>query len=178
MPRCGQRLRLRGTPSLSESSLLPHRQSPSGITTQGGPGWPFKMVCTARQLTLSPQRALLSGSLENKHPQASPPALPLGPVPPPLSLSEAVVLKAVRSFPGGSAPGPSGLRPSHLREAVSCPAPDRARLVLKSLTIFVNALAAGRTPPSVLPHLCGATLLAGRRMGDCGPSLLERCCVD
>ena len=98
--------------------------------------------------------------MQNKHPQASPPALPLGPVPPPLSLSEAVVLKAVRSFPSGSAPGPSGLRPSHLREAVSCPAPDRARLVLKSLTIFVNALAAGRTPPSVLPHLCGATLLA------------------
>ena len=101
--------------------------------------------------------------MQNKHPQASPPALPLGPVPPPLSLSEAVVLKAVRSFPSGSAPGPSGLRPSHLREAVSCPAPDRARLVLKSLTIFVNALAAGRTPPSVLPHLCGATLLACRK---------------
>ena len=98
--------------------------------------------------------------MQNKHPQASPPALPLGPVPPPLSLSEVVVLKAVRSFPSGSALGPSGLRPSHLREAVSCPAPDRARLVLKSLTIFVNTLAAGRTPPSVLPHLCGATLLA------------------
>ncbi len=31
---------------------------------------------------------------------------------------------------------------------------------LTALTSLVNILAAGRAPPSVLPHLCGATLLA------------------
>ena len=71
----------------------------------------------------------------------------------PLSLKQSSK-KGVRSFPNGSAPGPSGLRPSHVRES-----PDRANNMLSSLTKFVNHLAAGQAPPSILPHLCGATLL-------------------
>ena len=77
--------------------------------------------------------------------------------------SESAILKGVRSFPSSSAPCPSGLRPSHLREAVDCPSPDRVNSVLSSLTKFAkfaNLLAAGQTPPSFLPHLCGAILLA------------------
>ena len=84
--------------------------------------------------------------MQRKHPQATPAALPLGPVPPPTSVSEACVLKAVKSFPSGSAAGPSGLRPTRLREAVCCPAPDQARGTLASLVNFVNALAAGLAP--------------------------------
>ena len=64
------------------------------------------------------------------------------------------------SFPNGSAPGPSGLRPSHLREAVQCPSPDHANWFLSSLTRFVNLLAAGKAPYTINQHLCGATLLA------------------
>lgn len=78
----------------------------------------------------------------------------------PQGIAPTVILKAVRSFPTGSAPGPSGLRPSHLREAVECPSSDRATLMLSSLSKFVNLLAAGHAPSSVLPHFCGATLLA------------------
>ncbi len=48
-------------------------------------------------------------------------------------------------------------RPSHLQEAIRCPSPDCAAQALTTLTSLV--LAAGRVPPSVLPHLCGATLL-------------------
>ena len=95
-----------------------------------------------------------------KHPQGTPPALPSGQVPPPARLHQSVILKGVRSFLNGSAPGPSGLRPSHLREAVECPSPDSAYLILTSLSNFVNLLAAGQAPSFVLPHLCGATLLA------------------
>ena len=95
-----------------------------------------------------------------KHPQAPPPSVPPDPAPPSATLSEAVILKGVKSFPNASAPGPSALRPSHLREAVRCPSPDRANLVLSAFTNFTNLLAAGRTPPPVLPHLCGASLLA------------------
>ena len=98
-----------------------------------------------------------------KHPQTTPPALPPGPVPPSATVTESTVQKAVRSFPNGSAPGPSGLRPSHLREAVGCPSPDQANLVLASLTKFVNSLAAGRAPPPIIPHFCGATLLACKK---------------
>ena len=95
-----------------------------------------------------------------KHPQAPPPSVPPDPALPSATLSEAVILKGVKSFPNASAPGPSALRPSHLREAVRCPSPDRANLVLSALTNFTNLLAAGRTPPPVLPHLCGASLLS------------------
>ena len=98
-----------------------------------------------------------------KHPQVPPPTLPSRPASPPLILSESVVKRGVRSFPNGSAPGPSGLRPSHLREAVCCPSPDRAALVLSLLTKFLNLLAAGQKPTAITPHLCGASLLASRK---------------
>ncbi len=75
----------------------------------------------------------------------------LDPVPSPAILSEPAVLKGVRSFPNASAPGPSGLRPSHLQEAIRCPSPDCAAQALTTLTSLVNLLAAGRAPPSVLP---------------------------
>ena len=69
----------------------------------------------------------------------------------------------MKSFPSGSAPGPSGLRPTHVREAVLCPSADRSRESLLALTKFVNLLASGRTPQSVLPHFCGASLLACKK---------------
>ena len=77
-----------------------------------------------------------------------------------MKLTESVVVRGVKSFPNGSAPGPSGLRPSHLREAVGCPSPDRSNRLISSLTAFINALASGQTPLPVRPYLCGATLLA------------------
>ena len=61
------------------------------------------------------------------------------------------------------APGPSSLRPSHLREAVACPSPDRAHEMLSALTKFINLLAAGQVPSSIRPYLCGATLLACKK---------------
>ena len=84
-----------------------------------------------------------------KHPQS---AL-LCHLAPAAKLYRLVILKGVRSFPSGLAPGPSGLRPSHLREAVECPSPDCKNLMLSSLTNYINLLAAGHTPLSVLPNL-------------------------
>ncbi len=67
--------------------------------------------------------------MKSKHPPASaPPDRP----PPSATISESTVLKC---FPKGSAPG---LLPSHLREAVCCPSPDRANQLLSALTQFVN----------------------------------------
>jgi hypothetical protein len=46
-----------------------------------------------------------------KHPQDDPPALPDDPVPATVTISEAEVMKDIRSFPNGTSPGPlvSGL---------------------------------------------------------------------
>ena len=96
----------------------------------------------------------------SKHPQVPLPVLPPAPVPFPARLPESAILKGVKSFPSGSAPGSSGLRPSHLQEAVGCPSPDHANSALSSLFSFINFLAASLSPPPVLPHLCGAIFLA------------------
>ena len=104
----------------------------------------------------SPSPEVLKEMLE-KHPQAPSPLIQCLFLF--LSLSHPFLTQS-NLFPMAPAPGPSGLRPNHLREAVCCPSPDRAAQVLTSLTCFVNTLASGRTPSSILSHLCGATLLA------------------
>ncbi len=70
--------------------------------------------------------------MKSKHPQGPPASAPPDPPPPSATISESTVLKCSKSFPKGSAPGPSGLRPSHLREAVCCPSPDRANQLLSA----------------------------------------------
>ena len=89
--------------------------------------------------------------------------LPPSPAPPPVKIEEPVVLKALRSFPAGTAPGPSRLRASHLKEAVLCPSPSRGTSVLQAITDVINLLSSGCVPPEVIPHLCGANLLAVRK---------------
>ena len=98
-----------------------------------------------------------------KYPQAPTPSTPTGPLPQPFEVSEADVHRALMAFPGSTAPGHSGLRVNHLKEAISCPLPVNGSLVLSALSCLVNYLAAGRTTSFVIPHLCGATLLAIRK---------------
>ena len=101
-----------------------------------------------------------------KHPQNPPPSLPSDPAPPSPEIPEAMVLKAVQSFPTGSAPGPSVLRTTHLKEAILCPFFSSASWALQSLSAFVNKFGAGRSPPEVTPHLCGPlSSLHVRRVG-------------
>ena len=101
-----------------------------------------------------------------KHPQADPPSIPSDPAPPPLQVTEMDVVRALRSFPNGTAPGPSNFRANHLKEAVFCPSPDRANFALQGLLGVVNRLCAGRAPSVVIPHLCGASLFACKKRGD------------
>ena len=98
-----------------------------------------------------------------KHPQVPPPDLPNSPPPAAPSLSKSVVKRAVTSFSPGTAPGPSGLRASHLAEAISCPTPSRAQASLSTLSQFSSLLVSGNVPPEVISHLCGATLLASKK---------------
>ena len=68
----------------------------------------------------SPSEESLSEMLQ-KHPQTSPPSLPSDPSPSPAKVSVQIVSKALQSFPANTSPGPSGLRASHIKEAVGCP---------------------------------------------------------
>ena len=98
-----------------------------------------------------------------KNLQAAPPRLPPSPVPPPVKIDESVVLKALRSFPAGPAPGPSCLRASHLKEAVLCPSPSRGASTLQALTKLIDQPASGLAPPEIIAHMCGAILLGVRK---------------
>ncbi len=59
----------------------------------------------------------------NKHPQSPQPSISPDPIPTPVTISEEGLVKALKSFPSGTAPGPSCLRANHLKEAVFCPSP-------------------------------------------------------
>ena len=87
------------------------------------------------------------------------------PYSPPPNISEQDVIRALKSFPSGSVPGPSSLRANHLKEAVSCPSPDRTAQALRALSGVVSLLVAGCAPQDLVPYLCGATLLACQKKG-------------
>ena len=57
---------------------------------------------------------------------------------PALPVSEDIVLKGIRSFPVGSAPGPNGIRPQHLLELVQSQEADPG--LLTAVTAYVNSL--------------------------------------
>ena len=95
--------------------------------------------------------------LLEKHPQVPSPTMPSEPHPPSAHIPDYVVLKSIKSFPNGTAPGPSGLRASYFKEVVQCPSPNKSAHVLQAI---VNLIAAGKAPTTVVPHLCGANLLA------------------
>ena len=132
-----------------------------------------------------PTRANLK-FMKEKHPQApGEPVNPLNTESPQLSFGQVEVDKAAKKFRRGSAPGPSGLRPEHLRVALQA-APGRRDRALQSLTKLVNAMAKGSVPDEVAPYLAGARLHAAIKkdgglrpiaVGNILRQLVAKCCA-
>ena len=107
---------------------------------------------------LCPQTPATTQALQSLHPAQAPPrvpqpaALPLAP-----ELVPDGVARALRSFPLDTAPGPSGLRVQHLREACAA---GSTEAFLQQLCGVVNILAQGQACDSVAPSLAGASLVA------------------
>jgi hypothetical protein len=72
-----------------------------------------------------------------------------------------LVHAAIVSFPAGSAPGPSGLRPCHLKDCIR--RPGSAGSLLPPLTAFVRRAAAGLLPAPMAPWLCAAKTIPLRK---------------
>ena len=90
-------------------------------------------------------------SLCDRHPQA-----PADKNPPPdpdkfsaTQFTEEDVIAAISSFPAGSAGGPDGVRPQHLRDLTSNK--ETGPALVTSLTAFINLLMMGKCPSSVTP---------------------------
>ena len=82
----------------------------------------------------SPLSPIPSPILPPLPPTPSPSVPP--PLPPSPSISSSVVSKSVLSFPPDSAPGPTGLRPNHLKEGIRCPSPSTASSASRNLLLF------------------------------------------
>ena len=63
------------------------------------------------------------------------------------SISEGVVAHAINSFPNGSAGGPDGLRPQHLKDMINTSV--NATPLLTILAAFVTMILKGKTPPFI-----------------------------
>ena len=79
---------------------------------------------------------------------------------PPVAVTEQDVAQAVLSFPRGSAGGPDGLLPQHLKDLISNSARFGGKKLLAALTAFTNLVLSGNTPVQVRPLFFGATLTA------------------
>ena len=77
---------------------------------------------------------------------------------PPLQVLSAAIRAAIQTFPNGSAAGPDGLRPQHLKDLMLAATDDNP--LLMAVTDLINLLLEGKTPLPVRGSLFGATLLA------------------
>ena len=109
-------------------------------------------VCKANVDSLK----LLQEKHPSPHPQSSFP-LPHTQSPPPV-MTITDVIKAVFSFPTGSASGPDGLRPQHLKDLVTHSLSEGSDSFLVSLTEFINLIIQGKVPQRARPFFFGATL--------------------
>ena len=80
---------------------------------------------------------------------------------PSLTFDKEHVLKCIKSFKSGSAPGPSGLRAEHIKVAVM--KVPHNRTALEAVTKLVNVLGAGHLPEEAAPYFSGARLFGGKK---------------
>jgi len=72
-----------------------------------------------------------------------------------------LITAAINSFPRGTAPGPSGLRASHLQDSTR--RPGRGATLVAALARLTHMWVNGSIPPDLAPTLCGANLTPLRK---------------
>ena len=102
-------------------------------------------------------------ALQSKHPPPYPESSPI-PAPDKSHLNNTIIvstldlIKAIKTFPRGSAGGPDGLRPQHLLDLMGSSAGEAGALHIQALTNFANQVLANETPEIVCPFFFRATI--------------------
>jgi len=106
-------------------------------------------------------------SLQSKHPQGPPlpPAEPTGHEAETPHFEVEEVLRRLRSFRRGTAPGASKWRVEHFLDALTIPAGDSDGRLSGALAQVVNILAAGKAPEEIGPWLGGAPVYPLKKKG-------------
>ena len=105
--------------------------------------------------------------LKHRHPYQPPPDWS-DDVPPPLFVTSALVLEALKTFPRASSPGFSKLRSQHLIDAIIGNATLSAQDCLESLTRWINFALSGKMDRLISSWLSGAPLTALLKKHDGG----------
>ena len=127
-------------------------------TCLGREGFDKKACAALLSAGLCPDTDETKQALQALHPPAAPPrAQPFQELPLAPELAPDTVARAFRAFPPETAPGPTGLRVQHLRDANVA---GGGESFLTQLTAVVNLLAQGQVPAPVAPVLAGAALVA------------------
>ena len=153
--------------SLWETRRQPPRNHPGPLspeerrdlaTSLGREGFD-KKACTALQSEgLCPFNPETAKSLEALHPRSLPPAVtPLQDLPLAPEIVPELVARCLRAFPAETAPGPTGLRVQHLRDACVAGGTDA---LLTQLAAVVSLVSQGIAPTTIAPVLAGAGLVA------------------
>ena len=131
------------------------RELATGLAREG---WDGKACAALLAEGLCPETPATVDALKCLHPQ-QPHLQPPDPqqMPPCADITPETVAAALRSFPAGTSPGPTGLRAQHLLDASS---PGDTDCFIHALTQVVLLLARGHAPASVAVGLAGAGLVA------------------
>ena len=110
------------------------------------------------------QNPTSTAAMLHLHPQG-PRVIPSADEPdePAMTFDREHVLKCIKSFKSGSAPGPSGLRAEHIKVAVKKVPRNRADKALDAVTKLVCVLGAGHLPEEAAPYFAGARLFGGKK---------------
>ena len=75
------------------------------------------------------------------------------------------MIRAINSFPAGSAGGPDGLQPQHFKDLIAPGADDSRQALVPALVSFTELVLNGKTPAFIRPFFFGATLIALEKKG-------------
>ena len=114
-----------------------------------------RLASSAESLCQLDERSL--NLLREKHPSAHPDScFPPAPTSQdPLVFTPREVKQAVLSFPAGSAGGPNGLLPQHLKDLLSPLLGEVSTIFAEALATFVSRVASGCVPHTVTPFFLG-----------------------
>ena len=118
-----------------------------------------KLACSESTFCTPDEKSL--NRLQEKHPPPHPdtnlPSFHIPETPPMLEPKDITV--AVSSFPSGSANGPDGMYPQHLKDLIYSSLGPVADKLIASLTKFVNLVLAGNVPSEARQFFFGAKLI-------------------
>lgn len=169
----GRRHRQLGTDHGSD----PAQRQRAAATQLARRGLPGKAMQRLSGVPVAEPSPAVVAAIRSKFPSRPPhQATSSRPAAPPANEASAEdVVRAIRSFPRGAAPGPTGLRPDLLQQLIGSGGDEKPAAHM--LTNLVNLLADGQAPTGLRPYLGGARGTALQKASKTGGADVRSLCV-